>query len=144
MHETTPVCTIPSIHRQAITLWPGWLEESDWDSFATLTYATDRTVAGARRSIDAWTTRCGINRVFWVTERGERFGRVHHHALIRWGFARSFESRSLDEWENTRGFVRAEDYDAKLGAGHYLTKYVKKACYDYDFYTGRKGELWPV
>lgn len=77
-----------------------------------------------------------IKLAWWVTERGEKLGRIHNHALILWrntllgpDYAASYWN---DWWRTREGIADFRTYDPERGAAGYLASYVTKKVTDYD------------
>lgn len=66
---------------------------------------------------------------FYGVEHGERFGRLHLHALL--GNTERLPVETLQrQW--TAGFARITEYDPTRGASYYITKYVSKELSEWD------------
>ncbi len=133
--------------------WGDWLSEFEWSHWATLTFRpyvvpespglapptplrprpgppTDFARRAFGGFIGRLEDRCG-EPLAWFRgdELGERLGRLHLHALLS-GTDGLFPSTVGQSWPY--GFSAVEVYDPKLGAAHYLTKYVTKSLASYD------------
>lgn len=79
-----------------------------------------------------------VKLAWWVTERGDRFGRVHNHALIQWRqtlLGNSDASSYWSGWWRERfGISEMDQYDPERGAAGYLASYVTKKVCDYDIW----------
>lgn len=123
-----------------------WMGGQEWSGWGTFTYAPTRpldgaeqnpTVRSARRAFLWFLDRGLVRSAVWVTERGERFGRVHNHALIE-----TFEpgadpiDRELiaREWNRVFGFAKLDPYDPARGAAGYVGKYLSKQDCDWDLW----------
>jgi hypothetical protein len=109
-----------------------WLTGWSWDHFATLTFDERWGEAGpsADRCLSitqGWLQSLPYNPGFFVcVERGGH-GRNHSHALIQPGCGNAHvPSRELSErWKFGRDHIR--DFDARAGAGWYVSKYILKS-----------------
>jgi len=115
-----------------------WLTGWAWDHFATFTFderwgdtgpSPDRCMSHTKGWLHDLPHSPGY---FVCVERGA-FGRCHSHALIQPGRGGAHvSSRDLSErWKYGRDNIR--DFDAKSGAGFYVSKYIVKA-----------PELWDI
>lgn len=114
--------------------WGEWLDGLPWDHYTTLTFGIKSGPDFARRAFGRWVRRleqeAGLPLLWFVGfEDGRLLGRLHLHALV--GNTRDLEPSYLSKvW--TAGFSRIVPYKSKLGAAHYVTKYVTKELLDYD------------
>lgn len=111
-----------------------FLEGFRWDHFHTLTFRQESGDDYARR--EWWRYQRHVEHAagvatswFYGIEFGERFGRVHIHALTA-NTERLPRSLMAAEWR--AGFSRILDYDAGRGASHYVAKYVTKELAEWD------------
>lgn len=111
-----------------------------WDHFLTLTFRRESVADFAIRSWNGYVTRlelaAGSPLVwFYGTEYG-KLGRLHIHALtLNTGvlpIARLHREWFQAEGTGARGRTRVLPYDPRLGAAHYVSKYVTKDLAEYD------------
>lgn len=85
--------------------------------------------------------------MFWAAEPFDIKEGHHLHAVIRMSDVHSFQ-KIIGTWQVISGNktmekgdkwnrVQIEQYDKKLGAGHYISKYITKELADYDFYSNK-------
>ena len=118
-----------------------WLGDSErlgfsWGAWGTFTFGNKFGPTGPSpdRALFHWGRWMGSRELagtgyFAAVETG-RGGRVHLHALLRPAFGRGsgIPRRALwRSWFDRYGRCSILPYDAKLGAVHYLTKYLVKA-----------------
>ena len=111
--------------------WGGFLERFPWDWFVTLTFRGTVGEWGAerkfRRLIQRMRHDCG-HRVEWfrVTEWHKFRNIPHYHALFT--DCKQLRRMRYVDWWWGQGFgtARIFEYDKRLGAGHYLGKYLMK------------------
>lgn len=117
----------------------GWLQGFPWDFWFTGTFRSEMNVKDTFRAKKYFNSfikdieRTGVPIVdyFMAVERFKDGEFTHVHALLN--KVRSL--RYLDVWEKwfkRYGRALVEGYDPKLGAAHYLTKYVVKELCDWD------------
>jgi len=129
-----------------------WLGElAVWEVFSTWTFSSPVTVNGAmhqaHRHLQAIEKRTGRQPYgFVATEVGARGGLLHLHALLAnlGGYAAYCGTRfgRWDVWGRrccqlhawNRGIARVYPYDPKLGARHYVSKYVVKNFGEWELY----------
>jgi len=119
-----------------------WLELQEWDTFATLTYRNSLSVPSARRAMERFLQLADVELAWWVTERGDKFGRVHNHALIRHHGTGLLlfddptlpADRAEAQWRARYGIARYDRYDPDRGAAGYCASYVTKKVCDYDLW----------
>lgn len=146
LQETAPWTAPESPTPNPTRLWVDgttrWLQRQPWDAFATLTYGKyDPSVRAARRHVERFMDVAPIKMAWWVTERGERFGRIHNHALILWGstmFGPEDAAAYWNGWWRERnGIAELQPYDPERGAAGYLASYVTKKVCEYDIWLPR-------
>ena len=71
----------------------------------------------------------------------QKRGVLHFHSLMGGGVSRLRRLSLMDNWNWHNGFARIEQYDPKLGARRYLSKYVVKGG-DLDFCFPRDMWMW--
>jgi len=120
-----------------------WLGDlAPWDVFSTWTFSRPVRVAGAmhwaRRHVCTLEKRAALPVYgFVAAEQGDRGGLVHLHALLgNVGALRAYCGERLGpgQWGKSCcmlhswpcGISRVLPYDSKLGAKHYVAKYVVK------------------
>jgi len=146
----------PGQWKEIATEWGDWLSaEWEWDVFATLTHDNSPQALGqGTRSIVGWTASAkrwdswladtvipksrpadGLPDPYWVRGREPNPWRkgTHFHALL--GGLGDVSRRDLwaGWFERGYGVARILPYDPRLGAAHYLTKYVVKELGDVQF-----------
>lgn len=111
-----------------------FLETYQWSHFHTLTFRRESGEEYARREWQRYLRQVQLSagvplQWFYGIEHGERFGRVHVHALT--GNTERVPRTCLqDIWR--AGFSRILDYEPRRGASHYLAKYVTKEMSEWD------------
>lgn len=123
--------------RKVRNAWGEFLEGLPWDHYTTLTFGMKSGPDFARRAFGTWVRRlereAGIPLLWFVGfEDGRLLGRLHLHALLgnTYELTTGFMSTL---WRH--GFSRIAPFQPKLGAAHYVTKYVTKELLDYDVST---------
>lgn len=111
-----------------------FLEKYPWSHFHTLTFARESGEEYARREWRRYLRLVQLSagvplQWFFGIEHGERFGRVHVHALTG-NTERLPRSLIAEHWR--AGFSRILDYEPGKGASHYLAKYVTKEMSEWD------------
>lgn len=126
--------------------WGDWLQDiGGWQWFVTLTLRDPRpasgnwTKPGYARAVTAWNALIthaheGIDTLQWVRffELQKERGVPHVHGLVKGLSDTRYNSVSAIMWRDF-GFNRILEYDPKLGATHYITKYVVKELGDFAF-----------
>lgn len=123
--------------------WGSWLDDLPWDWFVTLTFRGIIGEWGAerkfRRLVRQMRYDCG-HRVEWfrVTEWHKFRNVPHYHALFT--DCKQLRRMRYVDWWWGQGFgsARVFDYDKRLGAGHYLGKYLEKQDSDLSVSRGLK------
>lgn len=106
--------------------WGRWRKRISSSMPVSLPYALRQWIAFER------TVRVNAGLpLFWFygVEHGDRFGRLHLHALLG-NTERLPTSRLAGHW--TAGFARITEYDPTRGASYYITKYVSKEMTEWD------------
>lgn len=126
-----------------------WLQELvPWDVYATGTWSKPVTqngvLYGSRRYLDTVEKFAGVPvYAFTGVEKGSRGSLLHAHFLIgNVGHLKTYCGQRLaaGEWGKTCcllhawpwGYARVVIYDPKLGAAHYVSKYVTKELCEWD------------
>jgi len=117
--------------------WGEWLSRWEWSAWCTLTFRDPGyTHEAATRSwlrFASWIRREGSPDLAWFVghEVGAR-GRLHLHALL--GAVLPYTQRSAlwSWWHKKYGRAQILAYHPKLGAAHYVSKYVTKDLAHYD------------
>jgi len=134
--------------KEAMGNWLGDL--APWEVFSTWTFSRPVKVTGAmywaRRHLKTLEKRAGVPLYgFVAAEQGDRGGLIHLHALLgnvgalkpycgerlrpgRWGRSCCM----LHSWPC--GIARVVPYDPKLGAKHYVGKYVTKELAEWELF----------
>jgi hypothetical protein len=127
-----------------------WLNEFDWMYWCTFTTKNTMTLQSARRmaqGMDKYLSGAYHWKMFWCAEPFDIKEGHHLHALIQMSDVHAFE-KIKGTWQAVSGAKWIEEgkkenrcqiqmYDKKLGAGHYVSKYITKELADYDFYDKR-------
>ena len=135
-HSNTQVYSVNPL-RQA---WVDLLNRYNWDWFATLTFRSPPTTYTANNRLRRW-----LNTIQREEKRnigyykGMEFTRlgVPHFHLLMGNLDGVRREKYWGLWFRQNGRGRILPYDAKLGAGYYLTKYVVKDRYS-------RTEHWEV
>lgn len=121
-----------------------WLSSIPWTHYATFTTGYEMTLRSARRLMEAYhdnIRKAGKSPMFWGAEKFEVKDGYHTHALLKvppaWNYG-----HLIKIWQKVSGGTKKgewnrldlQDYDPKLGAGHYVSKYCTKQCADFDFF----------
>lgn len=141
---TPPTKPEPTRNRLWMDGTATWLQRQPWDTFATLTYGKyDPSPAAARRHVERFLQLAPVKLAWWVTEHGEKFGRVHNHALIAWRSTLLGPEEASDYWNawwrDRNGIAQLDAYDPERGAAGYLASYVTKKVADYDIWLPTKS-----
>lgn len=132
--------------KQAMGEWLGGL--APWDVFSTWTFSRLVRVNGAvywaRRHL-TWLEKAAQQPIyaFLGVERGQNGGLLHVHALVgNVGHLKTYCGERLEAgtWGCTCcqvhawpcGIARVLPYDPKLGAAHYVSKYITKRLAEWD------------
>lgn len=138
-----------------------WLEEMSWDYFFTFTTRYEMSLKQSRtlmeRTWKSWRVRVpNVQRTFWVSEEHKKGG-YHIHGLLSISrpdmddeFLKQYSTRNewlglVDAYQKAAGFgTNAEAHEGwhrnKIetfkgeSAIKYTTKYLTKACSDWDFF----------
>jgi hypothetical protein len=130
-----------------------WLGSFEWDYFCTFTTPYNLTLKSARRLMEKFHTDLkagGSSPFFWVAEPFDVKEGYHTHALLKvpecyqfihlvqlWQVASGCRNmkRENEKGEKVKVHARVEyrKYNPKLGARHYVGKYMMKSGADYDF-----------
>ena len=127
------------------TAWGLWLEEHEWDYWATLTFRDAYSGDAATRAFDRlirWGRRLAPDLGYFVGHEVGKLGRLHLHALFsgavdvdQVGVLNSQGLRSKDIWHwwfKRYGRAQVLPYDPTRGAAAYVSKYVTKEMGHYD------------
>lgn len=142
------VASVPDVTKELMGTWLGRL--APWDVFATWTFSRLVNVQGAmymaRRHL-RWVGKAAGLPVygFVAVEKGESGGLLHLHALLgNVGHLRAYCGTRLapGKWGKDCcmvhawpcGIARVLPYDPKLGAAHYVAKYVTKALAEWELF----------
>lgn len=111
-----------------------FLEGYQWAHFHTLTFRRESGEEYARREWKRYlrllTLEAGVPlQWFYGIEHGERFGRVHIHALTG-NTERLPRDVMAEQWR--AGHSRIVPYEPGRGASHYIAKYVTKEMAEWD------------
>ena len=123
-----------------------WLSSFDWDFWATLTTRKELTLPSARRAVmgfNKFLERAGYTRIFFAIEQFDLKEGYHLHALLKLPDVLSYRN-IIETWQHVTGnkkkhkgkkwnAINLQKYNPKLGASHYLAKYITKELSDYDF-----------
>ena len=130
---------------QSQTALGNWLNTFDWTHWATLTTKYQLTLKSGRRIATGFhreLSRAGDTKIFWAAEPFDLKEGYHLHALIKIPNILNFNNiiqtyqhvsgnKNLekgDKWNR----IQLENYNPKLGASHYISKYITKKLCDYD------------
>ena len=134
---SSPICkqTSPSRgngyseHANVKRAWGEWLRQWRWDWWVTLTFRYPVSTRQAHRLWKEWihllehSVQSKVHYVR-VTEYQRFRGDIpHFHALLL-GVREQQPKRWEGTWNNLGGLAKVEPYDVKLGATHYLAKYL--------------------
>lgn len=107
-----------------------WLSTFKWDWWSTFTFRFDCNPYSAKNIFHkVWDKR---DMDYFMAVEWHRWRKsVHIHALMgnTLGIRRLTQ---MDEWYQRYGIARIQPYNAKLGAKHYITKYIIKELADWD------------
>lgn len=130
-----------------------FLSRFDWTFFCTFTTPYTLTLKSARRMMEKYhkdVKMAGGTQLFWVAEPFDVKEGYHTHALMKVPEAWQFKNL-VDLWQvaaGTKGKVKTDEngkqskvharielkrYNPRLGARHYVGKYLMKTGADYDF-----------
>jgi len=129
-----------------LTAWGDWLKDiGGWQWFVTLTFRDPQphsgnwTKPGFAYAARAWEdfmqfVRPPIGPLQWVRffELQRDRGVPHIHGLVKGLDSVQYKQASEMLWSRY-GFNRILEYDPKLGAAHYVTKYIAKELGDVSF-----------
>lgn len=123
-----------SVYAQEVGTWLDSL--SDWQYWATFTYRYSPSLPAIRRSMGWFASEISPNLMFWGSESGACTGRNHVHALLSLDEGANPSPKQAREiWEVAfRRFGRShvDIFNPRLGAAHYVGKYVSKTMSDWD------------
>lgn len=127
----------PLVKQDVKTVWGDWLNSWSWSYWTTFTTQYDLSLPSARRmseKIGKYALDGDDTYMFWAAEEFDVKDGQHIHALLKtnltWDQVRRFGLK--------RGRCYIETYDPKLGAGHYVSKYISKRMTDYDWIKGSR------
>jgi len=110
-----------------------WLSEFEWSCWCTWTFdarfgdtgpSPDRCLHHTRRWIEQLP---GPSVGYFVATESGRLGRVHSHGLLRLPDGTTPARKSLwRSWFTRYGRCRVLPYNPRLGATHYVAKYITK------------------
>jgi hypothetical protein len=117
------------------------INQHDWSHWCTFTTRREMTLRGARRfakniALDFCmpTILCNETRFLWAAEPFDVKDGYHIHALIdvpkTWKGLKQIETSKRQRY----GVSHFEAYDKRLGANHYIGKYISKELSDWDFH----------
>lgn len=113
-----------------------WLDNMEWDYWATWTFRKKRSARSVRRALEGHIKRIGASRAFWAVESGKVNGRLHAHGLLYFSGLIPPKAQAIwEDWwtkDGARGRAEIDRYDSDSGAAHYVTEYVTKEIADYD------------
>jgi len=127
-----------------------WLSEFEWSYYATLTTRYRLTMKSARKAVEGLhkqLSKAGNAVIFFAIEPYDVKEGYHIHALIlcpnglkyqhvisSWQHVSGNKRKPKEgEHESTWNRVELQRYNPKLGARHYVGKYIMKDQSDYDF-----------
>lgn len=132
-----------------------WLDTFDWSYWATLTTRYKLTMPSARRAMNGMfdqLSKAGKVSIFYVCEPFDLKEGYHIHALIGLNGNLKYQ-HIIQTWQHVSGNKRKakegdtqstwnrvdlQTYQPKLGARHYVGKYMTKNACDYDILTNEK------
>lgn len=123
--------------------YSNWLTPLPWTHWATCTTGYEMTLKSARRAMERYhkyLSKAGSCTMFWAAEPYDCKDGYHTHALIALPPSLNYKN-AIDLWQTASGGknlqkwqrIQLETYNPKLGAGHYISKYVTKGFSDFDF-----------
>lgn len=116
-----------------------WLSGFPWEWWSTFTFRFDCSSYSAKNIFQKTWDKTGLD-YFMAIEWHKWRKSVHIHALMgnTLGIRRLTQ---MDEWYKRYGIARIMPYNAKLGAKHYITKYIVKELADWDIRIGEQKYL---
>jgi len=123
-----------------------WLSQYDWSYWITFTTRYTLTLPSGRRLMERFWNhtdfkRTGNARLFWCAEPFDLREGYHLHGLLKCNgiitikmiaqihnYACGNVDLRKEDWHR----IQVQRYDSKLGAGHYVAKYITKRLADYD------------
>jgi hypothetical protein len=129
-----------------VTAYADWLSTKEWDFFCTFTTRYSMTMKQARRAMERLhsfiSDKHGKARIFWVAEPFDARHGYHTHALVhlenplgkklKAALRKAWQIVSKGKGGKENNHTVLKDYDKKLGARHYVSKYMLKKDSDYD------------
>lgn len=123
-----------------------WLDGvCSWTFWGTFTYRNSPSLPSVRRSMSRFDEEISPSLMFWGSESGACTGRNHVHALLYFDENRistplygavPISAHGLWSVAFKRfGRSHVDAFDQKLGASHYVAKYVSKRLSDWDLIT---------
>lgn len=127
------------------TAWTDWLNSKDWTYWCTFTTRYELSLPSARRMATRIGNYCIDTEeqyMFWAAEEFDVRDGMHIHALVK----TPADKRRFWQWAyKTYGRAQIQDYDKRIGAGGYVSKYIHKRMTDYDWINGSKQyNIYPV
>lgn len=109
-----------------------WLGRYNWTWWSTWTFRDEVSPLSAKKVFARFIVRtCPGSWYFLAVEWHRWRDSVHCHALV--GGVEGVRRLSvMDEWYRRYGIARIVEYNPKLGARYYLTKYITKELADWD------------
>ena len=117
--------------------WGNWLGKKDWDFFTTVTY---KHYVNPKRNYRIMTAmeqrlkeRIPEHNMFWVMERSHSGNQTHNHLLLRGeGIEKEVNQFLKEKRLVNKRFVKHYEYQANLGANHYITKHITSDDVEYN------------
>lgn len=117
------------------------VSDNDWNWWCTFTLPRELTLPGARRLADTVARDfcapnvgpgCQETAILWAAEPFDCKEGFHIHAVLKNTLTFKGMRDALNKVPGRYGRCKFEPYNPKLGAGHYLGKYVGKILSDWD------------
>ena len=125
--------------KELVKCWGGFLATINWGHIINITYKFDIKPKRNERLMlqlqDSIQSNCTDPNIFWVMEHTSNNYQTHNHLLIRGEGVKDavntfLTSRNLVDPR----FVQYIKYNPKLGAAHYVAKYIASKDVSYGIY----------
>lgn len=111
-----------------------WVSRHKWTHWCTFTFSRETSANSARRQIERFFNRfndSGLKTLYFVIERGDRYERIHLHALGNFS-TNTIADVCWEFWKSKIGRCQIRPFEKEGGAVEYITNYIEKETIDWD------------